>query len=45
MLNLMGIMIISMPLKLFQAKQNAMINRVPQGKAITLTGENNQKKI
>lgn len=39
-----GVVIILMPLKLLQAEQNAMINRLPKGKAIALTGENNQKE-
>ena len=34
-----------MPLKLLQAEQNLMINRVSSGKAIALTGENNQKTV
>lgn len=38
-----GLVIILMPLKLLQAEQNAMINQIPNGKAIALTGENNQK--
>lgn len=32
-----GVVIILMPLKLFQAKQNTMINRIARGKAIALT--------
>lgn len=36
-----GIVIILMPLKLLQVEQNTMINRIPNGKAIALTGENN----
>lgn len=40
-----GIVIILMPLKLLQAEQNTMINRIPNGKAIALTGENNQKAV
>lgn len=43
MLDPTGIVIILMPLKLFQAEQNNMINHIPTGKAIALTGENNQK--
>ena len=39
-----GVVIILMPLKLLQAEQNAMINRIPIGKAIALTGNNNQKE-
>ncbi len=39
-----GVVIILMPLKLLQAKQNTMINQIPQSKAIALTGENNQQK-
>ncbi len=38
------VVIILMPSKLLQAEQNAMINKIPQGKAIALTGENNQQK-
>lgn len=38
-----GLIIILMPLKLLQAEQNAMINQISNGKAIALTGENNQK--
>lgn len=38
------VVIILMPLKLLQAEQNAMINRLPKGRAIALTGENNQKE-
>lgn len=40
-----GIVIILMPLKLLQVEQNAMINCIPNGKAIALTGENNQKQL
>lgn len=40
-----GIVIILMPLKLLQAKQNTMINRISNGKAIALIGENNQKAV
>lgn len=39
-----GVVIILMPLKLLQAEQNATINRLPKGKAIALTGDNNQKE-
>lgn len=42
---LSGVVIILMPLKLLQAKQNTMINQIAQGKAIALTGENNQKDV
>lgn len=38
-----GVVIILMPLELLQVEQNAMINRIPNGKAIALTGKNNQK--
>lgn len=38
-----GVVIVLMPLKLLQAEQNAMINRIPNGKAIALIGENNQQ--
>ena len=34
-----------MPLKLLQADQNSMINLISSGKAIALTGENNQKAV
>lgn len=37
-----GVMIVLMPLKLLQGEQNAIINQIPNGKAIALTGENNQ---
>lgn len=40
-----GVVIILMPLKLLQAEQNNMINRIATGKAIALTGENNQKVL
>lgn len=40
-----GIVIILMPFKLLQAEQNNMINRIANGKAIALTGENNQKVV
>lgn len=40
-----GVVIILIPLKLLQAKQNTMINQIAQGKAIALTGENNQKDV
>lgn len=40
-----GVVIILMPLKLLQAEQNNMINRIATGKAIALTGENNQKVV
>lgn len=38
-----GVVIVLIPSKLLQEKQNAMINRIPNSKAITLTGENNQQ--
>lgn len=41
MLDPTDVMLIFMPLKLFQAKQNAMINLIPIRKAIELTSENN----
>lgn len=34
-----------MSLQLFQAEQDSMINRISSGKAIALTGENNQKAV
>lgn len=40
-----GVVLILMPLKLLQAEQFEMINRLPQGKAIVLNGENNQKSV
>ena len=40
-----GVVLILMPLKLLQAEQCEMINRLPQGKAIVLNGENSQKKV
>ena len=45
MLDPTGVVLILMPLKLLQAEQNAMINLIPNGKAIALTGENNQKDV
>lgn len=45
MLNPTGVVVILMPLKLLQAKQNSMINCIPNGKAIALTGENNLKAV
>lgn len=45
MYNPTGVVIILMPLKLLQAEQNSLINRIFFGKAITLTGENNQKAV
>lgn len=43
MLDPTGVVIILMPLKLLQEEQNAMINQISNGRAIALTGENNQK--
>ncbi len=40
-----GIVIILMPLKSLQAEQNLMINFIPQGKSMTLTGKNNLKNV
>lgn len=40
-----GVVIILIPLKLLQAEQNSMINCISSGKAIALTGENNQKAV
>lgn len=37
------VIIVLMPLKLLQAEQNSIINRVASSKAIALTGDNNQK--
>lgn len=34
-----------MPLKLLQAEQSEMINRIPQGKGIILNRENNNKRV
>lgn len=45
MLDPTGVVFILMPLKLLQAEQNGMINRVPTGKAIALARENNQKSV
>lgn len=45
MLDPTGVVIILMPLKLFQVEQNAMINCIPTGKAIALTGNNNNKQM
>ena len=43
MIDLACLVIVLMPLKLFQAEENAVINQIPNDKAIVLTGENNQK--
>ena len=40
-----SVVIILMPLKLLQAKENLMINHISSRKAIALTGENNQKAV
>ena len=40
-----GVLLILIPLKLLQAEQCEMINRLPQGKAIVLNGENSQKSV
>ena len=40
-----GVVIILMSLKLLQAEQNSMINQIASGKAIALTGDNNQKAV
>ena len=45
MLDPTGVVLILMPLKLLQAEQNSMINCIPNGKAIALTGENNHKVV
>ena len=45
MLNPTGVVLILMPLKLLQAEQNSIINRISNGKAIALTGENNLKAV
>ena len=45
MFNLTGVVITLMPLKLLQAEQNSMINRIASGKAIALIGENNNKAV
>lgn len=39
-----GVVIILISLKLLQVEQNVIINQVSNGKAIALTGENNQKQ-
>lgn len=40
-----SIVIFFIPLKLFLAEQNTIINYIPNKKAITLIGENNQKAV
>ena len=45
MFHLTGVVIILMPLKLLQAEQNSMINRIASRKAIALTEENNNKAV
>lgn len=45
MINPTGVVLIFKPLKFFQAKQNSMINRIPNEKVIALTRENNQKAV
>lgn len=40
-----GVVLILMPLKLLQAEQSLMINRIPTSKAFVLNGKNNQKHI
>lgn len=40
-----GMVIIFILLKVLQAEQNLMINCISRGKAISLTGENNQKIV
>lgn len=40
-----GVVLILMPLKLFQAEQSLMINQKPTGKALVFNGENNHKHI
>lgn len=40
-----GVVIILMPLKLLQAEQNSMINRIINEKAIALTDKNNQRAV
>lgn len=40
-----GVVIILMSLKFLQAEQNSLINWIASKKAITLTGENNQKAV
>lgn len=39
------VVIIFMPLKLLQTKQNSLINQIASWKTIALTGENNQKAV
>ena len=39
-----GVVLTLMPLKLLEAEQSEMINRIPQGKGIVLNGENNNKQ-
>lgn len=45
MLDPTGVVLILMPLKLLHDEQNAMINQVPTGETIALTGENNRKSL
>ena len=40
-----GVVLTLMPLKLLQAEQSEMINRIPQGRGIVLNGENNNKRV
>lgn len=40
-----SVVLILMPLKLLQAKQSKLINRIPQGKGIVLNGKNNTQSI
>lgn len=40
-----GVVLVLMPLKLLQAEQGALINKLPRGKAMVLNGENNQKDM
>lgn len=40
-----GVVLTLMPLKLLQAEQSQMINRIPNSKALVLNGENNHKHI
>ena len=41
----LGIVLTLMPLKLLQAEQSEMINRISQRKRIVLNGENNNKQV
>lgn len=40
-----GVVLTLMPLKLLQAEQSEMINRIPRGRGIILSGKNNNKRV